>query len=93
MVVSHVSTHNTPRLAWGHSGADGGALVVCSYKVQLIHRIKEAEAPEEMKTGESVPSRSQSTPVGAADAADDVPQPAIDEHARSVCRSMSRHGA
>ena len=61
-----MSLHDILKLSWGNSGPNEGALVVCSYKVQLIHRCK---APEELRSSASMPSRSESlTPnAGAAD--------------------------
>ena len=78
MVVSSVSLHDILKLSWGHSGANEGALVVCSYKVQLIHRFK---APEELRSSESMPSRSKSLTPNAC-AADGVSNQAKNEYAR-----------
>lgn len=54
------------------------ALVGRSYKVQLIHKFTKAEAPEELRVSESMPSRSESSP----EAADGAPDQATYEYAR-----------
>ena len=76
MVYCELAQHAQSVL--GHCGRGDSAFVVCSYKVQLIHR---AKVTEELKSAESMPSRSQSSTPNAG-AADGVSEEATVEHVR-----------